>query len=330
MSSLSRHNSLNSATERSLLTQQNEWQRPQLPVRLSVSNPPPSLADFPSHSHTLSHAALNAVQPPPQAQAQRRKKKAKAGSAQAKAQQLPPLDWQLAERRIDELHKVAAGARALHTLTLAQTPTHAHTRAGMGISLSPRPALVGPEGAGFSPRERARDTATERETHTETASLTGTEAEFLVRQIQSAGADDSLSQLSLSLLSNHDELRALSQGVGLDVDSDANTVAHAGVEKRDSNRDRDEQGRESGAPTAASVVAEALKGKIASLEKQLVSLSATVQRKEQELEKKDQRVRSLVKENEKLRSEKETELKRAQAEVSSASVSPFARYVLFI
>ena len=109
------------------------------------------------------------------------------------------------------------------------------------------------------------------------SALTGTEAEFLARQ-SIASETSQLSQTSAAFQSN--------------------------VETSQVNNN-----------AASGIIVDALKGKIQALERQVVSLNAIIQKKESELEKKDNKLKNIQVDFEKYRKDSGAELKRLQSEV---------------
>jgi hypothetical protein len=114
------------------------------------------------------------------------KKAAKAAGKKKKVsqkQQLPPMEYasrDTAESKLEELQKLAAGSAALQHAFQSQTNTNIARSCSNANKIVSKPS---------------------------TPSMTGTEAEFLVRQIQSVDV------AQLSLLSNADEFDSVSRGL---------------------------------------------------------------------------------------------------------------------
>lgn len=152
-------------------------------LRHSVSNPPPFLQDYlpPARGRPGAVQALG-----------RKKKKGKqvpSSSVMGLSKQLlPPMDHtsrEQAERKMEELERIAAGSAALQHALLLSRGTPSANGSGTGAM-----------GADFPSKPSS-------------SIMTGTEADFLVRQIHSSD----LSQLSL--LSNPTEFESVAAGMGL-------------------------------------------------------------------------------------------------------------------
>ncbi len=338
------------------------WEEAQPPVRFSVSNPPPSLADYPSGGIGKGRGKKAAGSASQKVGGKITKKLGAGKDNGPKVQQLPPMDFYAAEKKMEELSKLAAGNRALQHAAMFG--------GGEAGELENRPGGGGGKrrGQGTGGQGLANSSIGAISVDEDNASLasamSGTEAEFLMRQINSA-AD--LSQLSL--LTNPDEFDAVSMGMGGGIPpphtlngsagnvngghgmSNATLPILGGPSSRTvspgtglSNKavlplprsagQTDAQGQAKGlgqtnAPSAGqgepqqqvfanptAVVTEALKGKIQSLERQIVSLNAIIQKKESELDKRDNKVKNLQVEVERVKLESMNELKRQQSEVS--------------
>ena len=245
------------------------------------------------------------------------------------SQQLPALDsLELAERRLEELQKLASTTASIKSYVQQQngqtTPLQAAGKlhpvappAGLHHSQSAT-AMRRPVGGGGGLG----------------GSMSGTEADFLVRQINTADVSQ------LSLFSNADEFESIAAG----LDAGAMRGAHPSAQAAAASDSKmaaaaaeigglafggSESAWSANSTTATGGMADkresgrylvhkmgdALKDRIGALEAQIRSLTAAVQRKESELEKKDQKIRRLNADLENQRKDAVAELQQLKAQV---------------
>eukprot|EP01039_Chlorochromonas_danica_P004813 gene4813-5277_t len=232
-------------------------------LRHSVSNPPPFLQDYlpPARGRPGAVQALG-----------RKKKKGKQAPSSSimglSKQLLPPMDHtsrEQAERKMEELERIAAGSAALQHALLLSRGTASANASGAG----------GMVGADFPSKPS-------------TSTMTGTEADFLVRQIHSSD----LSQLSL--LSNPSEFESAAVGMGLpSVGASMESSLSYSHSMRGGDKGGVSSGGGRGGGEAVATLTEALREKILSLEQQLARANQIVAKREMELEKKDEKIKGL-------------------------------------
>lgn len=213
---------------------------------------------YPSVRHSVSNPPMVSDYLP-----QKKGKGAANGIKKKPKRHLPPMEYNRPvggdEKRMEEFQKLAAGSAALQ-----------HALASRGSGSPDRMSTAKPS----------------------TSTMSGTEADFLVRQINSAD----LSQLSL--LTNPEEFE--SAALGMAMSTGQQYERSAPVEHGDPGQ----------------TVNEALRGKILTLEKQLQQAQRLLQKKEAELEKKENKLKALGTDFNQLRADSVFDLKRLQSEVS--------------
>lgn len=256
-----------------------------------------------SSGNNFSNQPRYSVSNPPQfpASAAKRKGNGKTKRGQKlpnKIQQLPPMDnhsRELAEKKIEELHKLANTSKQI--LDTVQTG---------GVSLKSTMPLSYPNGG---------------------STISGSEADFLARQIQSS---------DLSLLQNAEDFQTIAKGMGMQ---------HSQTEQYLPNHSQTSYPSMTSGSTSSStvnlhhsntapamlnnhqVVIDALRDKIMTLEKQVTHSSTMLQKREQELEKKDLKLRAMVTEIEQLKREHTNDHKKAQNDVSIFFPYPFLSFL---
>lgn len=246
-----------------------------------------------------------------------------------------------AERRLEELQKLASTTATIksfvqqqqqHPLSSSgvyQGPNSAGLAIGLGLPASRLP-LGSAAAAAVAQMARPGTHMSTPNTAASRHAMSGSEADFLVRQINSA---TDVSQLSM--FSNMDEFESVA--VGLDgggvAGASAGGIGAGLVAGGDSIWSTDGFGgglapglhqssyqSYAGAGSVADVMSDALKEKIKNLERQVSSLSSTVARKEAELEKKDAKVKKLHSEMDALRRDKTSEMRQLTAEVGQLHI----------
>eukprot|EP01038_Epipyxis_sp_PR26KG_P004884 gene4884-6841_t len=121
------------------------------------------------------------------------------------------------------------------------------------------------------------------------SNLSGTEAEFINRQIQSADVNQ------LSVIANNEEFSI-------------------SAEMKESKNDTKNSSQNRSEISTANVITDALKERINKLERQIDSQNQIIKKRESELEKKDNKLRKMVLELDAARKESENEIKQLQTE----------------
>jgi len=232
-----------------------------------------------------SHEVRYSVSNPPQFPSSGTKKKTNGKGKRGqklpnKINQLPPMDSlsrDLAEKKIEELQRVASTSRTI--LDSVQGPMSLRSSASMPLAY-PANSVV-------------------------SSTISGSEADFLARQIQSTS---DLSQLTV--LNNPEEFQSIAKGMGMSSQDHSGQYNPSGSQISSGNMNTMAQNNHQ-------IVVDALREKIISLEKQAHQSNTMIQKKEQELEKKDLRLRSMITEIEQLKREHVNDLKRVQNEVTN-------------
>ena len=224
------------------------------------------------------------------------------------------------ERHIEELQKRASAAAAVKSIVQQQQQQQSVGlnrigTANLAADRTPLGSATGPPAAfGSVPSTRQ--------------AMSGSEAEFLVRQIHSA---TDLSQLSM--FSNADDFHSLAAGLdggsmtggsaaglvaggesiwsadGLPPSNDPTTS----WKKQTGQNNNKLQGN--GGGSMADVMSGALKEKLADLERQVAHLNTLLARKEAELEKKDAKMKKLASEMDIMKRDSASDMRRLTAEV---------------
>ena len=246
-----------------------------------------------------------------------------------------------AEKRLEELQKLASTTATIKSFVQQQQqqlgnsgpylgPNSAGQAVGLGLPASRLP--LGSAAAAAVAQMARPGTFMDSAPHTASASrhaMTGSEADFLVRQINSA---TDVSQLSM--FSNMDEYETVAAG----LDGGGSMTAGMGglvaggesiwstdgfpapSQGLNQSSYQSQVGANANVGSVAGVMNDALKEKMTQLERQVNSLNGALARKEAELDKKDVKIKKLNSEVETLRRDNANELRRLTAEV------PFCTY----
>lgn len=244
-----------------------------------------------------------------------------------------------AERRLEELQKLASTTATIKSFVQQQQqhlgsgapypgPNSAGQAVGMGLPASRLP--LGSAAAAAVAQMARPGTFMGSAPHTASASrhaMSGSEADFLVRQINSA---TDVSQLSM--FSNMDEYESVAAGLdgGGSLTGMGGLVAggesiwstdgfNAPGTGLNQSSYQSQVGVSANVGSVAGVMSDALKEKMMQLERQVTSLNTALARKETELDKKDAKIKKLNSEVETLRRDNANELRRLAAEVTILS-----------
>lgn len=215
--------------------------------RYSLSNPPQLNQFLGSEQSNMNASKKNGKQ----------LKKKKASTV---ANQLPPVSIHSAERKIEELQKLAHVSQTLKKAVLSEQQQ---------VLQNNNPIM------------------------------SSTEAEFLVRQLHNNEPS------SLSILSNPVEMQYIAKGMGEQSLSAPRNLEHS----------QSTSNIEAIAASNSSKILETLREKLQQAEKQLTVMQSNIQKKEDELEKKDRKVKALQIELERVKLDANNDLKRLQNEV---------------
>lgn len=257
----------------------------------------------------------------------------------------------LAEKRLEELQKLASTTATIKSFVQQQQqlggsayqgPNSAGQAVGLGLPASRLP--LGSAAAAAVAQMARPGTFMDSAPHTASASrqaMSGSEADFLVRQINSA---TDVSQLSM--FSNMDEYESVAAGLdgGGSVAAGVGLVAGGesiwstdgfnppGMGLNQSSY-QSHTGLNPNPGSVAGVMSDALKEKISQLERQVNSLNSALARKEAELDKKDVKIKKLNAETDTLRRDNVNELRQLAAEVSHCNICyrhSCSRFLFFI
>lgn len=235
----------------------------------------------------------------------------------------------LAEKRIEELHKLASTTATIKSYVqqqqqhapLGQSGSFTGTSsagAGIGLGLpASRLPLGSAASAAVAGMARPGGTAGLGGTAPSTAGLrsamSGSEADFLVRQINSA---TDVSQLSM--FSNAEEYEAVA--AGLDAPSVTGGMGAGLVAGGESIWSNDGlppgHNLSHGGGSMTEIMSGAMKEKIAGLERQIAALNNALARKEAELEKKDAKMKKLASDVDIAKRDAASEIRSLTAEVN--------------
>lgn len=223
---------------------------------------PPSMRSFTSVRYSVSN-------PPPADFMPTKKNRGRKKRPGGPVHQLPPMDLN-AEKKLEELQQLASGSAALqHALVTRARPLS------------------------------SRELCSPSHSTVRSATMTGTEAEFLARQIHTSD----LSQLSL--LSNSEEFQSAAGGIG-------------GMAMQPPTRSQiSSNSYEKMVGDPSQTINEALREKVLNLEGQVRSLTTKLQRRESELEKKESKLRALNQELQQSRQDTANEIRKIHTEVCS-------------
>ena len=240
-----------------------------------------------------------------------------------------------AEKRLEELQKLASTTATIKSFVQQQQqqlgssgpylgPNSAGQAVGLGLPASRLP--LGSAAAAAVAQMTRPGTFMDSAPHTASASrhaMTGSEADFLVRQINSA---TDVSQLSM--FSNMDEYETVAAGLdgggsmtagmgGLVAGGESiwSTDGFNAPQGLNQSSYQSQVGANANVGSVAGVMNDALKEKLTQLERQVNSLNGALARKEAELDKKDVKIKKLNSEVETLRRDNANELRRLAAEV---------------
>ena len=221
---------------------------------------------------------------------------------------------QSAERRIEELQKIAATTASIKSYVKQQQMLARSMPAGGKMPLGA--TAINPGSSSLMVR---------------TSNISGSEADFLARQVTST---DESSQASV--LSNLGEYDALNLELNSDVQKSPQVLEEDSVwsqmppsiysdysdsvsvlMNRNNNKGHNNNNNSS---SVIAKVSDTYKEKIRILEDQIASLDASIERKEAELQKKDDKLRKLVLEMDSARQEAAKDLLRQKNKVSDDSL----------
>jgi len=240
-----------------------------------------------------------------------------------------------AERRLEELQKLASTTATIKNFVqqqqqqvsssgVFQGPNSAGLAIGLGLPASRLP-LGSAAAAAVAQMARPGTHMGTPGTAPSRHAMSGSEADFLVRQINSA---TDVSQLSM--FSNIDEFESVAvgldggiagasagMGAGLVAGGDSVWSTDGFVGGPAPGLNQSSYQSYAGAGSVAEVLSDTLKEKIANLERQVSSLNSALARKEAELDKKDAKVKKLNSEVDTLRRDNANEMRNQSAEVNS-------------
>lgn len=254
----------------------------------------------------------------------------------------PGSQMDQAERRLEELQKLASTTATIKNFVqqqqqqqasssgVFQGPNSAGLAIGLGLPASRLP-LGSAAAAAVAQMARPGTHMGTPGTAPSRHAMSGSEADFLVRQINSA---TDVSQLSM--FSNIDEFESVAVGLdggiagasaglgaGLVAGGDSVWSTDGFVGGPAAGLNQSSYQSYAGAGSVAEVLSDTLKEKIANLERQVSSLNSALARKETELDKKDAKVKKLNSEVDTLRRDNANDRKKLSAEVSNFSCNEF-------
>jgi len=212
-----------------------------------------------------------------------------------------------AERRIEELQKIAATTASIKSYVKQQQmlarsmPVSVGGKVPLGATVHPGSSLV-----------------------VRTSSISGSEADFLARQVTST--DESSQASVMSSLGEYDalnlELSSDTQKSPQELEEDSvwSQMMHPSIysdySDNVSTMNRNNKGHNNNNNSVIEKVSDTYKERIRLLEDQIALLGASIERKEAELQKKDDKLRKLVLEMDSARQEAVKDLLRQKNKVS--------------